>query len=548
MLDNVICVDIDINMYDPVNHDKNHLKITNQIFKNNDTTIYEGTYGKMKCIVKQILIDCEYGIPAKVLKELAVLRKIKHENIVKLYNVKVGSIIEGTNEYFYNESHIDSILLILEQGVSSLINLDGAHLKNVKKIIENISCGLKHIHDNGYVHGDLSLGNIVGFVEIPQKKITFKIIDFGCATKNYRKSVAPIPTYHVAPIEILNEDIRNIDLEKIDSWALGCISYYISTGELLFGNGGRCAMRANILSTICKKNNSSITNILHKKINDTSIVKNITKLINLNTNKRQSVSQFYNNIFEKKIPCENDKFLYDQNFNDAPYNHDTIVSDSVRTKLIQLFLTYNIKNNIPIENIFLTFKLLYKRDTCTDNKYITYAIILYSLATKIVSFVEIPLVEVINLIEEFTGTIISRSDLLYKMISIVESSNWDIDTETLMSHAQNINNKNKMNYLIISLLLVCDKKYDTFSVEYLYKAILLLLNCIDNKKAIYVENICLISDLLNNIANSIQRLNIKSSQERCLILEYLNCFSSGHLIDKLTHIDPMRIKQCLQIF
>jgi len=289
-------------MSDLIYHDES-ISIMYTISQNNDTVIYDGLYGNTPCIIKQIFIDQQNGISSKVFKEIAVLKKIKHKNIVQLYAIKIGAIIEQNNKYIYNNSHIDSIFLILEKGVSSLSNLNKSDLSDRRRVVENISCGLKHLHDNGYIHGDLSLNNIVGFKKDASNKLIFKIIDFGCATKNYRKRAIPMPTSYVAPIEIFDDNINNIDLAKIDSWSLGCISYYVTTGELLFENVESSNVTTEIFHTFNSKNDNNKNNvnkILTASVNDINLTKHVAKLINLNKNKRISISQFYDSILEKQ--------------------------------------------------------------------------------------------------------------------------------------------------------------------------------------------------------------------------------------------------------
>lgn len=537
-------------MSDLIYHDES-ISIMYTISQNNDTVIYDGLYGNTPCIIKQIFIDQQNGISSKVFKEIAVLKKIKHKNIVQLYAIKIGAIIEQNNKYIYNNSHIDSIFLILEKGVSSLSNLNKSDLSDRRRVVENISCGLKHLHDNGYIHGDLSLNNIVGFKKDASNKLIFKIIDFGCATKNYRKRAIPMPTSYVAPIEIFDDNINNIDLAKIDSWSLGCISYYVTTGELLFENVESSNVTTEIFHTFNSKNDNNKNNvnkILTASVNDINLTKHVAKLINLNKNKRISISQFYDSILEKqhyqKHPRDilKNVNIHDMDMDNIFNQHGFSEDNSIRSKLLQLFLMCDIKNDIPIENIFLTFRLLYTLGKSNEITYITNAIILFSLTTKIVSFVEISIVNTIDLIKHATNIMLSPKELLNKMFNLLQMLNWDIDTNTLISYISEINNNNKMHYLIISLSIVCDRKYDIFSIEYLHKIITLLLNCMNTTKTIYVENIYMISHLLNNILDSIKQINDDRSIQGKLIFEYLKSFSIDNLMNKLINIDISNVK------
>ena len=89
----------------------------------------------------------------------------------------------------------------------------------VKQILE----ALDYIHSKGIVHRDLKLDNIM-FVSNNQKDFRLKLIDFGFAQKFDKEKGMTLtlgsPLY-MAP-ELLKKVKYN---EKVDIWALGCITY-----------------------------------------------------------------------------------------------------------------------------------------------------------------------------------------------------------------------------------------------------------------------------------------------------------------------------------
>jgi serine/threonine protein kinase len=497
-----------------------------------DTIIYLGTYGSTQCIIKQVLIDPTYGIPSKVLKEVTALKKLSHKNIIKLYDVITGSVIKNSS-LIYCSSNIDSVFLVLEKGDMNLYNLSQSNITTPRNILKNISCGLKYINDNGYIHGDLSINNIVAFKKKQSDDFICKIIDFGSATKIYRKSAISIPTIYVAPIEILSKN-NDISPLKIDSWSLGCVSYYVTTGELLFSN--KIETSKNIINTVKEtfKTKKNVNELLMKKSNDVSLNKYVIKLIDLDKNKRINVSTFYNKVFneenKKNIPKSNN-YMYDM-FEKSGFSEQNFI----RSKLIQLFLACDIKNNISIENIFLTFKLLYKLKQSDENTYMTNAIILFSLTTKLVSPIEISIGDMIYLIKYMTGNDISINDLSTNMFNLLETFNWDIDIESLISYIPKVPKNVKMHYLIISLALLCDRKYDVFTINNLYKMISSLLNCLQNTKITHIENVYDETHLLNDMLESINKMDDTTSMQGKLIKEYLISIDVEYLMEDLKTI------------
>lgn len=107
----------------------------------------------------------------RVLREIALLKKLNHPYIVKLIEI----IIPEDNLESFNE-----IYLVLEYAPGDLkklfksqYNLD---IKNILKITYNILLGLKFIHQCDVWHRDLKPANVLIFEDG-----SAKICDFGLA-------------------------------------------------------------------------------------------------------------------------------------------------------------------------------------------------------------------------------------------------------------------------------------------------------------------------------------------------------------------------------
>ncbi|KAG4077298.1 hypothetical protein HA402_009927 [Bradysia odoriphaga] len=190
--------------------------------------IGEGTYGIVYrardtsnneiVALKKVRMDQEKdGLPVSGLREIHILKKCSHENIVRLKEVVVGRSLE-------------SIFLAMEyceQDLASLLdNMTTPFSESqVKCIVLQVLKGLKYLHSNFIVHRDLKVSNLL----LTERTGAVKIADFGLARYF---GIPPKPmTPHVvtlwyrAPELLLGSTSHNT---PIDMWAVGCI-----LGELL---------------------------------------------------------------------------------------------------------------------------------------------------------------------------------------------------------------------------------------------------------------------------------------------------------------------------
>nr|XP_046271262.1 serine/threonine-protein kinase DCLK2 isoform X3 [Scatophagus argus] len=161
---------------------------------------------KAKCSGKEHLIE----------NEVAVLRKVKHPNIIMLIEeVDTSSELYLVMELVKGGDLFDAI-------TSSAKYTE----RDASVMVYNLAAALKYLHSINIVHRDIKPENLLVF-EYPDGTKSLKLGDFGLATvvEGPLYTVCGTPTY-VAP-EIIAESGYGL---KVDIWAAGVITYILLCG------------------------------------------------------------------------------------------------------------------------------------------------------------------------------------------------------------------------------------------------------------------------------------------------------------------------------
>ena len=161
------------------------------------------------------------SLKKNVTREIKILKKIDHPNIVKFYEEISGRL----NLYIVME-YVKGIALNNHLQIKGLKRLDEIE---ACEVFTQLISALDYCHNKGITHRDIKLENI-------QLDLHFnvKLIDFGFATcfSNNKKSLVYCgsPSY-MAP-EIINKE--EFAGPPVDIWAAGIVLYLLVTGNFPF--------------------------------------------------------------------------------------------------------------------------------------------------------------------------------------------------------------------------------------------------------------------------------------------------------------------------
>ncbi|KAG8589227.1 hypothetical protein GDO81_006311 [Engystomops pustulosus] len=148
--------------------------------------------------------------------EIAVLKKIKHENIVTLED-----IYESSSHFYLVMQLVSGGELfdrILERGVYTE--------KDASNVIRQVLSAVKYLHENGIVHRDLKPENLLYLT--PDENAKIMITDFGLSKmeeSGIMSTACGTPGY-VAP-EVLAQKPYS---KAVDCWSIGVITYILLCG------------------------------------------------------------------------------------------------------------------------------------------------------------------------------------------------------------------------------------------------------------------------------------------------------------------------------
>ncbi|XP_030211186.1 calcium/calmodulin-dependent protein kinase type 1D [Gadus morhua] len=167
----------------------------------------------VKCIPKKALKGKESSIE----NEIAVLRRIKHENIVALEDI------------YESPDHLYLIMQLVSGGelFDRIVEKGFYTEKDASTLIRQVLDAVSYLHQMGIVHRDLKPENLLYFNPLDESKIM--ISDFGLSkmegSGDVMSTACGTPGY-VAP-EVLAQKPYS---KAVDCWSIGVIAYILLCG------------------------------------------------------------------------------------------------------------------------------------------------------------------------------------------------------------------------------------------------------------------------------------------------------------------------------
>ncbi|XP_037627837.1 calcium/calmodulin-dependent protein kinase IGb isoform X1 [Sebastes umbrosus] len=169
-----------------------------------------GKLNAMKCVKKKQKIDLNLE------NEIAVLRRIKHDNVV------------GMEDFYESCTHYYLIMELVSGGelFDRILDRGVYSEKDASSVIQQVLQAVSYLHENGIVHRDLKPENILYYSPDEDSKIM--ISDFGLSKMvddDIMSTACGTPGY-VAP-EVLAQKPYS---KAVDCWSIGVITYILLCG------------------------------------------------------------------------------------------------------------------------------------------------------------------------------------------------------------------------------------------------------------------------------------------------------------------------------
>ncbi|KAM8793710.1 cyclin-dependent kinase 16 [Eudromia elegans] len=185
-------------------------------------TVYKGRSKVTGGLValKEIRLEQEEGAPCTAIREVSLLKDLKHANIVTLHDI------------VHTRSCLTLVFEYLDKDLKQYLDDCGSviHMHNVKLFLLQLLRGLAFCHRHKVLHRDLKPQNL-----LLSERGELKLADFGLAraqsipTKSYSNEVVTL--WYRPPDVLLGTTEYSTQL---DMWGVGCIFSEMATGRPLF--------------------------------------------------------------------------------------------------------------------------------------------------------------------------------------------------------------------------------------------------------------------------------------------------------------------------
>ncbi|KAK5656333.1 hypothetical protein OQA88_4713 [Cercophora sp. LCS_1] len=214
----------------------------------NESVVGSGTYGKVfkglhvytKKLValKRIRMEGERdGFPVTAVREIKLLRSLKHENIVQLQEV----MVEG-NECFMVFEYLSHDLTGLLHNPN--YTLDAAQKKHMAL---QLFKGLDYLHTRGVLHRDIKAANILVSSEGILKLADFGLARFYAKRHQLDYTNRVITIWYRSPELLLGETQYSA---AVDIWSAACVMMEIFTKRPIFPGDGSEPNQLEVINNV----------------------------------------------------------------------------------------------------------------------------------------------------------------------------------------------------------------------------------------------------------------------------------------------------------
>lgn len=204
--------------------------------------IGEGAFGKvykskdienmMVVAIKRIPLDPENGIPFTAYREIKVLKKYKHKNLVTLHDIR------------HEEGFIFLVMDYLPYDLTGLIlSKYNFEPKQILGLIHQLCQATAYLHSKNLVHRDIKASNIL----IDEKGV-LKLTDFGLTREQSPYMTNRVCTLWYRAPELLLGEIKYC--AKVDSWSIGILMLEMKLGTPPFKGNNEASQIKEIVKNL----------------------------------------------------------------------------------------------------------------------------------------------------------------------------------------------------------------------------------------------------------------------------------------------------------
>ncbi|KAJ5054695.1 uncharacterized protein L3040_000961 [Drepanopeziza brunnea f. sp. 'multigermtubi'] len=207
--------------------DKRHPSSFQQLEKLGEgtyATVFKGRNRQTGELValKEIHLDSEEGTPSTAIREISLMKELKHVNIVSLHDV------------IHTENKLMLVFEYMDKDLKKYMDTEGERGAlppvTIKSFMHQLLLGIDFCHTNRVLHRDLKPQNLLINVKGQLKLADFGLARaFGIPVNTFSNEVVTL--WYRAPDVLLGSRTYNT---SIDIWSAGCIMAEMYTGRPLF--------------------------------------------------------------------------------------------------------------------------------------------------------------------------------------------------------------------------------------------------------------------------------------------------------------------------